>query len=62
MQHQEGCAEPRVHPEHQGLPEEEVDSQQGAAHREDQAGSQRPLGLRQVALGTCGGWGSQIRL
>lgn len=37
---------------HEVLPEEEVGGQQGTAHHEGQAGSQRPLRLHQVALGT----------
>uniref|UniRef100_A0A480GML7 Transmembrane protein 80 n=1 Tax=Sus scrofa TaxID=9823 RepID=A0A480GML7_PIG len=51
MEHQERGAKDPVCPQHQGLPEQEVDGQQGAAHSQDQAGGQRHLGLRQVALG-----------
>lgn len=51
VERQEHGAEDGVCPEHQGLPEQEVDRQQGAGRCEDQAGGQQHLGLYQVALG-----------
>lgn len=51
VQRQACGTEDGVGPQHEGLPEQEVDTQQGTGHREDQAGGQRHLGLCQVALG-----------
>lgn len=48
---QERGAKDQVRPQHQGLPAQEVDAQQAAARREDQAGGQGHFGLHQVTLG-----------
>lgn len=53
VQRQACGTEDGVGPQHEGLPEQEVDAQQGTGHREDQAGGQWHLGLCQVALGAC---------
>lgn len=48
MQHQEDGAEDRVHPQDQGLPEQEVNGKEATDCCERQAGSQGHFGLRQV--------------
>lgn len=53
MQRQEYSTQDRVCPQDQGLPEQEVDSEEGVACSEHQAGSQWPLGLGKVAFGAC---------